>query len=185
MPMPGSPEAPVSGTLAGTTWRMSRRDPFFSCAVHLCLMQIAVIGAAECTDEECDAAETVGCLIAGNGGTLLCGGRGGVMEAACRGAKAHGGITVGILPGTEEGNAYLDVCIRTNLGIARNAVLVTSADALIAVGGGYGTLSEIAMALKLKKPVFSCRSWEIEGVFRCSTPEEAVLMAVRAARLSP
>ena len=148
-------------------------------------MQIAVIGAAECTAEEYEAAQTVGYLVAGNRETLLSGGRGGVMEASCRGAKEHGGTTVGILPGTEAGNAHLDVVIRTNLGIARNAVLVTSADAVIAVGGCYGTLSEIGMALKLKKPVFTYRSWEIEGVFPCRTPEEAVVMAVRAARLSP
>jgi hypothetical protein len=75
------------------------------------------------------------------------------------------------------------VAIRTNLGHARNVVLVESADAVIAVGGGYGTLSEIAVALKLEKPVFGYRTWEIDGVFRCATPEETVLMAVRAARL--
>jgi uncharacterized protein (TIGR00725 family) len=148
-------------------------------------MQIAVIGAAECTDEEYGAAETVGFLVAGNGETLLSGGRGGVMEAACKGAREAGGTTVGILPGTDTGNPYLDVVVKTGLGNARNAVLAASADAVIAVGGGYGTLSEIALALKIKKPVFVYRSWEIEGVFRCSTPEEAVLMAVRAARLSP
>ncbi|MDT8357847.1 MAG: TIGR00725 family protein [Methanomicrobiaceae archaeon] len=148
-------------------------------------MQIAVIGAAGCTSEEADAAETIGYLIAANGETLCCGGRGGVMEAACRGAKQQGGLTVGILPDLSGGNPYLDVVIRTDLGNARNAVLVGSSDAVIAVGGGYGTLSEIAIALKMNKPVFGLATWEIEGVIRCSTPEEAVLMAVRAARLSP
>lgn len=147
-------------------------------------MQIAVVGAAACSPEEEEAAETIGHLIAGNGEVLFCGGRGGVMEAACRGAKGNGGLTVGILPGTEDGNPHLDVRIRSNLGHARNAVLVASADAVIAVGGGYGTLSEIALALKHRIPVFGYRTWEIEGVFSCQTPEEAVLMAVRAARLS-
>ncbi|MDG6257498.1 MAG: TIGR00725 family protein [Methanomicrobiaceae archaeon] len=148
-------------------------------------MQIAVIGAVECTAEEAAAAETIGYLIAGNREVLCCGGRGGVMEAACRGAKEGGGLCVGILPGTENGNPYLDVHVRTNLGHARNVVLVESADAVIAVGGSYGTLSEIALALKNEIPVFGYRTWEIEGVFSCRTPDEAVLMAVRAARLSP
>jgi uncharacterized protein (TIGR00725 family) len=147
-------------------------------------MQIAVVGGAECTPDVEAAAETIGALIAGNGEVLCCGGRGGVMEAACRGAKDEGGTTVGILPGNEGGNPYLDVVIRTGLGNARNAVLVNSADAVIAVGGGYGTLSEIALALKEKIPVFGVMTWNIDGVFACQTPEEAVLMAVRASRLS-
>jgi len=147
-------------------------------------MQIAVIGASECTPEEEAAAETIGFLIAGNHETLICGGLGGVMEAACRGARKASGRCVGILPGVEDGNQFLDVVIRTNLGIARNAVIIQSSDAVIAVGGAYGTLSEIGMALKLKKPVFGVCTWNIPGVFRCQTPEEAVLMGVRAARLS-
>ncbi len=147
-------------------------------------MQIAVIGREECSDEEYEAAETVGYLIASNRETLCCGGLGGVMEAACKGAKEGGGLTVGILPGTGGGNPYLDVVIRTNLGHARNVVLVQSADAVIAIGGGYGTLSEIAVALKTNTPVFGYRTWSIEGVVACSTPEEAVILAVRAGRLS-
>jgi len=147
-------------------------------------MQIAVIGASVCTPEEKEWAETVGFLIAGNHETLLCGGRGGVMEAACAGAKKDGGCTtVGIIPGTEGGNRYLDIVIRTGLGIARNAVIVNSADSVLAIGGGAGTLSEIAMALKQRIPVFGLKTWDIDGVFKCETPEEAVLMAVRAARL--
>lgn len=147
-------------------------------------MQIAVIGGAECSVEEGEVAEEIGYLIADNGGVLCCGGRGGVMEAACRGAREAGGMTVGILPGTGGGNPHLSLVIRSDLGNARNAVLVSSADAVIAVGGGYGTLSEIALALKMNKPVFGLKTWDIEGVFPCSTPGEAVLMAVRAARLS-
>ncbi|NYT05702.1 MAG: TIGR00725 family protein [Methanomicrobiales archaeon] len=147
-------------------------------------MQIAVIGASVCSPAEAEAAETAGYLIAGNGAVLLSGGRSGVMEAACRGAREAGGTTVGILPGREGGNPYCDVTIKSGLGIARNAVLVSSADAVVAIGGGAGTLSEIGIALKLGIPVFGVRTWEIEGVFACATPEEAVLMAVRAARLS-
>jgi hypothetical protein len=148
-------------------------------------MQIAVIGAGECSPEEYQAAVDVGRRIAEHGGCLLCGGMGGVMEAACRGAKERGGQTVGILPDMGDGNPYLDVRVRTGMGYSRNAVLVQSADAVIAVGGKYGTLSEIAIALKLKKPVFGCRTWDIDGVFRCATAEEAVVMAVRAAHRSP
>jgi uncharacterized protein (TIGR00725 family) len=107
---------------------------------------------------------------------LVCGGLGGVMEAACRGAKEGGGTTVGILPGSERSaaNEFVDVAIPTGLGEARNALVVRAADALIAVGGGYGTLSEIAFALKAGKPVVGLGSWEIEGVQRADTPEAAV-----------
>jgi uncharacterized protein (TIGR00725 family) len=107
---------------------------------------------------------------------LVCGGLGGVMEAACRGAKDGGGTTVGILPGTDRGeaNEFVDVAIPTGLGEARNALVVRAADALIAVGGGYGTLSEIALALKAGKRVVGLGSWGIEGVERVDTPEAAV-----------
>ena len=107
-----------------------------------------------------------------------------VMEAVCRGAKEAGGTTVGILPDTGDGNAYIDVVIRTGMGHARNVILILSADAVIAVGGGYGTLSEIAVALKTGKPVFGLSTWNIEGVADCATPEEAVSRAVRAGRRS-
>jgi len=147
-------------------------------------MQIAVVGAGDCSPEEYEAAQTVGYLIAGNHENLVCGGLSGVMEAACRGAKEAGGTTVGILPGTGGENPYLDVVVRSNLGHARNALVVGSADAVIAIGGKFGTLSEIALALKMKKPVFGVGTWKIEGVFPCAGPEEAVLMAVRASRLS-
>ncbi len=143
-------------------------------------MQIAVVGSANCSTEEYQAAETIGRLIAGNHATVCCGGLGGVMEAVCRGAKEAGGTTVGIILGTGDGNPYLDVVIRTGMGHARNVILVNSGDAMIAVGGGYGTLSEIAIALKTGKSVFGFCTWEIEGVVACSTPEEAVSQAVRA-----
>ena len=146
-------------------------------------VQIAVIGPGDCSKEEADAAETVGALVALNHEILCCGGLGGVMEAACRGAKEEGGMTVGILPDTGDGNGLLDIIVRTGLGHARNVVLVQSADAVIAIGGGYGTLSEIAIALKTKRPVFGWKTHDVDEVFRCATPEEAVVMAVRAARL--
>ncbi len=147
-------------------------------------MQIAVIGAADATPEEYATAQAVGRLIAENKETLICGGMGGVMEAVCRGAQENGGRTVGIIPDMGDGNQYVDVQVRSGMGYSRNIVLVQSADAVIAVGGKYGTLSEIAIALKLKKPVFGLKTWDIEGVVQCATPEEAVLMAVRAARRS-
>jgi len=147
--------------------------------------QIAVIGAADATPEEYDAGQEVGRLVAKNHETLVCGGLYGVMEAACKGAKEHDGMTIGIVPDTGNGNPYLDVVIRTGLGHARNVLVAQSADAVIAIGGSFGTLSEIAIALKMKQPVFGLKSWDIREVIQCATPEEAVFMAVRAARQSP
>lgn len=144
-------------------------------------MQIAVIGRGDAGPGDCVAAYTTGRLVAGRGAVLVCGGLGGVMEASCRGAREAGGTTVGILPGTDGGNPYLSVSIRTGLGIARNALVVLSADAVIAVGGKYGTLSEIAMALRSGRPVFGIGTWDIEGVVPCSSPEDAVERAVKAA----
>jgi uncharacterized protein (TIGR00725 family) len=147
-------------------------------------MQIAVIGNGHATPGECEAACTAGRLIAGNGAVLVCGGLGGVMEAACRGAQEGGGTTVGILPGTEGGNPYLGITIRTGLGIARNVLVVLSADAVIAVGGSHGTLSEIAIALKTDRPVYGINTWDIEGVTACASPEDAVIRAVQGAARS-
>lgn len=144
-------------------------------------MQIAVIGNGEATPGECEAACTTGRLIARNGAVLVCGGLGGVMEAACRGAREAGGTTVGILPGTGGGNPYLDITIRTGLGTARNVLVVLSASAVIAVGGKLGTLSEIAIALKAGIPVYGIDTWDIEGVVSCSSPEDAVRRAVHGA----
>jgi uncharacterized protein (TIGR00725 family) len=148
-------------------------------------MQIAVIGAARCSDDEEAAAVRVGRAIATGGAVLLCGGNGGVMEAASRGAAGCGGLVIGILPDTGDGNPYLSVAIRTGLGHARNVVLVQSADAVVAVGGSYGTLSEIAIAAKTKKEVFGYRTWDLPCVIRCEGPEEAVDGALHAARRSP
>lgn len=122
------------------------------------------------------AAEAVGRELAARGAVVVCGGLGGVMEAACRGAKGGRGRTVGILPGTDRAaaNAFVDVAIPTGLGEARNALVVRAADALIAVGGGYGTLSEIALALKAGKPVVGLDSWGIDGVVAAADPAGAV-----------
>lgn len=106
----------------------------------------------------------------------MCGGLGGVMEAACRGAKDAGGTTVGILPGTDRAaaNPFVDVAVATGLGEARNALVVRAADAVIAIGGGYGTLSEIALALKAGKRVVGLETWDVEGVEVADAPEAAV-----------
>jgi uncharacterized protein (TIGR00725 family) len=147
--------------------------------------QIAVIGPGDAGPVETADADKTGRVLAREGAVLLCGGRGGVMEAACRGAREEGGMTVGILPDTGNGNPYLSVVIRTGLGNARNAVLIQSADAVVALGGGYGTLSEIALALKGGREVFGVKTWKIDGVVTCETPDEAVLSALTAARRSP
>jgi uncharacterized protein (TIGR00725 family) len=103
------------------------------------------------------------------------------MEAACRGAKAEGGTTLGILPGADRSaaNPYVDVAVPTGLGEARNALVVRAADALIAVAGGYGTLSEIALALKAGKRVVGLGTWAIEGVAQAASPAEAVALTLR------
>jgi uncharacterized protein (TIGR00725 family) len=147
--------------------------------------QIAVIGAADASPEEYEIAFTVGRLIARYHETLVCGGLSGVMEAACRGAHELGSMTIGIVPDSSNGNGYLDIVIRTGLGHARNVLVAQSSDAVIAIGGSYGTLSEIAIALKTKRPVFGLNTWDIDGVVMCATPEEAVIRAVNAARLFP
>jgi uncharacterized protein (TIGR00725 family) len=144
---------------------------------------IAVIGAGSATPEQADAAEAVGRRLAEAGAVLVCGGLGGVMEAACRGTKAAGGTTVGILPGDDrrQANAHVDVALATGLGEGRNALIVRAVDALVAVGGEYGTLSEVALALKTGKPVVGVGSWDIEGVVRAQTPDEAVRRALELA----
>ena len=151
---------------------------------------VAVVGGSASTPEEAAAAETVGRALAEAGAVLVCGGRGGVMEAACRGAKGAGGLTVGILPGTSrsEANAYVDIPIVTGIGTARNAIVVRTAQAMIAVGGSYGTLSEIALALVCGVPVVGLGTWEVhrEGhppapITYAATPEEAVAHALALA----
>jgi len=152
---------------------------------------IGVIGAGECTEAEARAAEEVGREIARRKGVLICGGRRGVMEAAARGAQLAGGLVVGILPGTSrrEGNPYLTVALATGLGDARNAVITCASDALIAISGGYGTLSEIGLALKMGKPVVGLFTWELTrpgrsfGVHPAKSAAEAVELAFQLAAL--
>jgi uncharacterized protein (TIGR00725 family) len=131
---------------------------------------IGVMGPAACDDQIAEVARAVGRAIAERGAVLLTGGRTGVMEAASQGARDAGGLTIGVLPGggaaESPPNPYVDVALYTGLGEARNWVNVCSSDALIAIGGGFGTLSEIALALKARKPLVLLGSWkfEMEGV---------------------
>lgn len=142
---------------------------------------IGVIGGSQCSDEVYELAREVGREIARREALLVCGGLTGVMEAACRGAKEGGGTTVGILPGTsrEAANPHVDVRIATGLGHARNAIIAQTADALIAIDGSYGTLSEVALGLIHGKPVVGLRfSFNVEGVQHVDTPLEAVTLTV-------
>ncbi len=150
---------------------------------------IAVVGSALCSAREMALAEAVGRALAEAGATLICGGGSGVMEAACRGAKKANGLTIGILPGFHAGDAnpFVDIPIVTGLGEARNVIIVRTAQAVVAVGGEFGTLSEIAFALKLGRPVIGLETWELAkagqpcpAIVRAHTPEEAVRLALRA-----
>jgi len=144
------------------------------------MINISVIGAGECTAQAADLAYTVGRLIARNKAVLICGGLGGVMEHAARGAREAGGLTVGILPGfdAKEANPYIDIAIPTGLSHARNIIVVRSSSVVIAIEGSYGTLSEIAIALKLGKPVIGLNTWNVgPEIFKAETPEEAIAMA--------
>ena len=141
---------------------------------------IGVIGGRRVTKDLLSAAEEVGKLIAESGRMMLCGGLGGVMEAAAQGAKDAGGLTIGILPQEkkEHANPYIDIHIATGLGIGRNIIIARTADALIAVGGAYGTLSEIAFGLQLGKPVVGINTWDIRGVIMADNAEDAVRKAI-------
>lgn len=150
-------------------------------------LQIGVIGAGTCDAQLQEKAKQVGQKIAKNDAFLLCGGLGGVMEAASKGAREAGGTTVGIVPGNDRDspNPYIDIAILTNMGHARNAIIAQSCDALIAVGGEYGTLSEIALSLKMGKSVITLESkWDIEGTTRADSPQEAAELAIEAAKKS-
>lgn len=160
-------------------------------------LYIAVIGPSgdPIDPAVAEAANRVGEMVAEAGAVLVCGGGTGAMEAACRGAQSGGGLTVGILPGPtrREANRWVSVAVPTGLGEARNALVVRAADAVIAVGGGVGTLSEIALALKMGRPVVGLGSWEARlprfgsagkaggeelAVHRAGSPEEAVATAI-------
>lgn len=147
---------------------------------------VAVIGPSRAPDAVATAAFEVGALVGAAGAILVCGGGGGAMEAACRGARS----AVGILPGATraDANPFVDVAVPTDMGEARNALVVRAADAVIAVGGGVGTLSEIGLALRMGKPVVGLGTWEVtapegeaqpDGLVRVATPAEAVERALK------
>ena len=139
-------------------------------------MIIGVIGAGEPTPEIYSLAETVGKELGKRGVTLVCGGLGGVMEAACRGAKKAGGTTIGVLPGNDKSSAnpWVDVTIPTGMGHSRNVIIVKTAEVIIAVGGAYGTLSEIGHSLAEQVPVVGLKTWEI---FREGQKDKSITIA--------
>lgn len=146
------------------------------------LRYVAVVGASDATDTECRTAYEVGAGLAVRGVIVVTGGLGGVMQAASRGAAENGGTTVGILPGHDrsDANRWVQIGIPTGLGELRNGLIVRTVDALIAVGGAYGTLSEIALALRAGKPVFGLGTWEIDGIENVAGPDVAVAQAIGA-----
>lgn len=144
---------------------------------------IAVIGGSQPSSEEAKLAEAVGRELAKRGAILVCGGLGGVMEAACKGASSEGGITVGILPGDsrQAANPYVQIPIVTGIGYARNVAVVRTAQAVIAIGGNYGTLSEISHALQSGIPVIGLNTWTLSkndrqdnSIIIVQSPAEAV-----------
>jgi uncharacterized protein (TIGR00725 family) len=155
---------------------------------------VAVIGPSLASADEIDLAREVGALLATRGAIVVCGGHGGVMEAVCKGATQHGGQTVGVLPGNDrtEGNAYLTIALPTGLGELRNGLVVRAADAVIAVGGSWGTMSEIALAVRGGKPVIALKGWqlqpgaasavsaELDGPIPAESAEQAVALAFDA-----
>jgi uncharacterized protein (TIGR00725 family) len=143
-------------------------------------VRIGVVGAAECSQDVYKAAHTVGQEIGKRRAVLICGGLGGVMEAAAKGAIEAGGMTVGILPGDNENqaNAYITIPIPTGLSHARNVLIARISQVLIAISGGYGTLSEIALALKMEKGVIGLHTWRhIPGIVHAADSIEAVDLA--------
>ncbi len=145
---------------------------------------IAVIGAADASIELCEVAREVGCAIAARGAVLICGGLGGVMKAAAEGARRSGSHTIGIIPGYdhESANEHVEFVVATGMGEARNAVVVASSDAVVALPGEGGTLAEIGFALKLGRPVVALNSWpELKGLARAESPDSAVELALKLA----
>jgi uncharacterized protein (TIGR00725 family) len=145
--------------------------------------RIGVLGPNDCDEAQCALGRAVGAGIARQGGVLLCGGLGGMMEAAAEGAKSEGGLTIGILPGENaaDANRFIDIPLPTGLGPLRNMILVRACDAVIAIQGQYGTLSEIAFALRLGIPVIGLNTWQFmhdgrldPGILVAATPDEAV-----------
>ncbi len=154
------------------------------------MVTVAVIGRSDCSSEQAALAEEVGALLAERNVVVVCGGLGGVMEAACRGARSRGGLTVGVLPGNDRtaANQWVSLPIATGIGQARNIAVVRSCQAVIAIGGAYGTLSEIAFALDSRIPVIGIGTWKLAGVdsdtdclHEVTTPLEAVNLAMKFA----
>lgn len=152
---------------------------------------IAVVGAGRAAPELAAVAEEVGRGLGEAGAVVLCGGLSGVMEAVCRGCRAAGGTTVGILPGHDrrDANPFVDVALPTGMGEMRNALIVRAADVVLALGGEYGTLSEVAFALRIGRPVVGFDTWELskrgvadEAIFRASSADAAVAATLRLAR---
>jgi uncharacterized protein (TIGR00725 family) len=153
---------------------------------------VAVVGPGEATRPLEDTAEDVGRLLAQAGAVLVCGGLGGVMAAACRGAASAGGVTVGLLPGDDRAaaNPWVTVPVATGMGELRNGLVVRAADVIVAVGGGYGTLSEVGLALKAGRPVIGLGTWGLvrpdgaqePGVVVAADAHSAVADALRLAR---
>jgi uncharacterized protein (TIGR00725 family) len=148
---------------------------------------IAVIGGGQCSKKEAQVAEEVGRQLAKRGAILVCGGLGGIMKAACKGASSAGGTTIGIIPGDnrQTANPYVQIPIVTGLGEARNVIVVKSAQAVIAIGGSYGTLSEISYALKNGIPVIGLNTWSLarngrqdKSIISAQSPAEAVEKAL-------
>jgi uncharacterized protein (TIGR00725 family) len=137
---------------------------------------IGVVGPGDASSEELWRAEEVGAGLASLGAVVVTGGLGGVMEAACRGARSRRGRTLGILPGEDrtEANGWVEIAVATGLGELRNGLVVRASDALVAVGGGYGTLSEIALALRLGRAVVGLGTWAVQGVDEVTTADDAV-----------
>jgi uncharacterized protein (TIGR00725 family) len=137
---------------------------------------IGVVGPGDASSEELWRAEEVGAGLASLGAVVVTGGLGGVMEAACRGARSRRGRTLGILPGEDraEANGWVEIAVPTGLGELRNGLVVRASDGLVAIGGGHGTLSEIALALKLGRAVVGLGTWAVQGVDEVTTAEDAL-----------
>ena len=141
-----------------------------------------MIGPAEASAAERREARAAGRRLADGGAIVVCGGRGGVMEAACEGAKEAGGTTVGILPGLDraEANDHVDIAIPTGMGEMRNALIVRAADAIVAIGGKWGTLSEISFGLKAGKPVYGVDTFDLEGIEKAESGGQSADLALKA-----
>jgi uncharacterized protein (TIGR00725 family) len=147
-------------------------------------LYVAVVGAGDANPDLDAAAELVGQGLAEAGAVIVCGGLGGVMAAACRGARSAGGTTIGLLPGSDRAaaNQWVQIAIPTGLGELRNGLIIRAADVVVAVGGEYGTLSEVALALKTRVPVVGLGTWEIGGVEAVDNASAAVQRALALGR---